>query len=192
MPSTGCSANTPICPFCGQLKPVQMGIVKCTLPYLRGTFGLHITYSRNINFELISFCNSYMALAARRRRVLYQGACFFSFGGVNHLSTNIQNIVAQSTTKAEIIVVVSSCAKQGIYQCEILSELGWGTFRSARIFCDNNRALVLYGQGSYSSESKHHAIRFGGLRDWIIDKKLTVDHGLTKGQLNDILTKFLA
>ena len=44
----------------------------------------------------------------------------------------------------------------------------------------------------YSSRSKHLAIRFMGLRDWIIDEKLVIDPISTKGQLSDILIKFLA
>ena len=47
---------------------------------------------------------------------------------------------------------------------------------SARIFCDDKRALLLAAQGSYSSRSKHLAIRFMGLRDWIVDEKLVIDH----------------
>ena len=44
---------------------------------------------------------------------------------------------------------------------------------------------------SYSSRSKHLAIRFMDLRDWIIDDKLVIDHVFTYSQLGDILTKFL-
>ena len=34
-----------------------------------------------------------------------------------------------------------------------------------------NRVLLLPGQGSYISRSKHFAIKFLGLRDWIMDEK---------------------
>ena len=69
----------------------------------------------------------------------------------------------------------------------------WGVIHSgARIFCDDKRNLLLAGQGSYSSRSKHLAIRFMGLGGWIIDDKLVIDHVSTKGQLGDILIKFLA
>ena len=56
-----------------------------------------------------------------------------------------------------------------------------------RQLCGTSDLLI-----SCSSRSKHLAIRFMGLRDWIIDKKLVIDHVSTKGQLSDILTKFLA
>ena len=54
---------------------------------------------------------------------------------------------------------------------------------STRIFRDKNGALLLAGQGSYSSQSKDLAIRLLGLRDWIVDEKLVIDHISTKGQL---------
>ena len=53
-------------------------------------------------------------------------------------------------------------------------------------------ALVLVRQESYSGRIKHLAIKFIGLRDWIIDEKLVIDHVPTKDKLNDIFTKFLA
>ena len=57
---------------------------------------------------------------------------------------------------------------------------------SAHIFCDITRALLLVGQGSYSSRSKHLARRFLGLRDWIMDVKLVIDHVSIKDQLSGI------
>ena len=69
--------------------------------------------------------------------------------------------------------------------------LGFIHFRT-HIVCDNKGALLLAGQGSYSSRSKHLASSFEGLRDWIMDEKLVMDHVSTKSQLGDILTKFLA
>ncbi|CAM9836646.1 unnamed protein product, partial [Ascophyllum nodosum] len=60
-----------------------------------------------------------------------------------------------------------------------------------RILCDDKKALLLARQGSYSSRSKHLAIRVIGLRDWILDEKLVIDHVSTKCQLSDVLTKLL-
>ena len=58
----------------------------------------------------------------------------------------------------------------------------WGINRfSARIVCDNKSALLLEGQESYSSRSKHLAMRCLGLRDFIID------HVSTKGQAAHLL-----
>lgn len=87
---------------------------------------------------------------------------------------------------------MSSCSKKGIYLCKILGDLGWRNFRSVHIFCDNKGAVLLAGQGSYTSRSKHLMIRFAGLRDWISEERMIIDHVSTKGQLRDIFIGFLA
>ena len=129
----------------------------------------------------------HMAPSTRTRQSLHQKACTFSLRG-HPLQ---QKHPVQSTTEVELIAM-SSCAMKGVYLCRIRRELGWRTFRRARIFCDLTRALHLVGQGSNSSPSKHFAITFVGLRVCTIDKKLVIDHVLTKGQLGDTTTKFLA
>ena len=63
----------------------------------------------------------------------------------------------------------------------------WGVIHfSARIFCNNNGVLLLAGQTNHRSWSKHLAIRFLGVRDWIINDKLVIDRTSTKDQLSDI------
>ena len=53
----------------------------------------------------------------------------------------------------------------------------WGVVHfSARMFCENKETLLLAGQGSYSSQSKHLVIRCLALRDWVMDEKLVIDH----------------
>ena len=58
------------------------------------------------------------------------------------------------------------------------------THSSARIFRDNKKVLLLAGQGSYSSRSRHLAIRFMGLRNWIVDEKIGIVHVSIKDQLS--------
>ena len=55
---------------------------------------------------------------------------------------------------------------------------------NARIFCDNKRALLLARQGSYSSRSRHLAIRFMGLRNRIVDEKIDIVHVSIMDQLS--------
>ena len=47
-------------------------------------------------------------------------------------------------------------------------------------------ALLLAVQGSYSSRSKYFEIKFMGLRDWIVDEKLVIDHVSIKDQLSGL------
>ncbi|CAM9934493.1 unnamed protein product, partial [Sphacelaria rigidula] len=186
-----CFAVSQAARFMSKPTSVHMGAVKRILRYLRGTPDIRITYSRNSSFELTGFCDASYGTGNPEKARSTSGSIYFLTGGAIHFSASVQKISAQSTTEAGLIAM-SSCAKQGIYLCGVLGELGWRTFRSARIFCDNKGALLLAGQGSYSCRSKYLAIRFAGLRDWITDDKIVIDHVSTKDQLSDILTKSLA
>ncbi|CAN0397043.1 unnamed protein product, partial [Ascophyllum nodosum] len=186
-----CFAVSQAARFMSKPISVHMGVVKRILHYLCGKPDIHVTYSRNSNFDLIGFCDASYGTGNPEKARSTSGSTYFLYVGVVHFSTSIQKIAAQSTTEAELIAM-SSCAKQGICFYDILGELGWRTFRSAHIFCDNKGASLLVRQGSYSSRSKHLTVRFMGLRFWIIDEKLVIGHVSTKGQLNDILIKFLA
>ena len=150
-----CFAVSQAARFMSKPTLVHMGAVKRILCYLRGKPDLHITYSRNSNFELIGFCDASYGTGNPEKTRSTSWSMYSLPGGIVHFSTSIQKIAAQSTTEV-------ACAQQGIYLCGILGELGWRTFRSARIFCDNKGALLLAGQGSNSSRSKHLAIRLWG------------------------------
>ena len=73
--------------------------------------------------------------------------------------------------------------RQTLHQGACTFSLG-GIHSSACIFCDSKMTLLLPGKGSYSSRSKHLAIRFMLFRDWIVDEKLVIDHVSIKDQLS--------
>ena len=87
---------------------------------------------------------------------------FFLSGGLFHFSSQLQKIVAQSTTEAEL-VALNSYAKRGIYLLRVLQELGWRNFKDFQICSDGQRALVLAGNSKYSNRSKHVALKFASL-----------------------------
>ena len=156
-----CFAVSQAARLMSKFTSVHMEAVKRILCYLRGKPDRHITYSRNSNFELVGFCDASYGTGNPEKTRSTSWSMYFLPGGIVHFSTSIQKIAAQSTTEAELIAM-SSCAKQGFYLCGILGELEWRTFQCARIFCDNKGALLLAGQGSNSSRSKHLAISLWG------------------------------
>ena len=50
---------------------------------------------------------------------------------------------------------------------------------------DNRGALHLASNSNYSNRSKHIAVRFAALRDWIKDELLIVDHVSSSNQQSD-------
>ena len=112
-----------------------------------GDFGFHITYSRNINFKLVGFCDVSYGTGNSEKARPTSGSMYFISTGVIHASTNIQKRAAQSTARAKLIAM-SSCAKQRIYLYGVLGKLRWMTFCSGRILCDNKGALLVTRSGT--------------------------------------------
>ena len=65
--------NTSAYPFCGLMGPVHMGAVKRILRHFRGTPHLHVTYSCNISFELICFCEASPGTNSREKASFTSG-----------------------------------------------------------------------------------------------------------------------
>ena len=117
--------------------------------------------------------------------------CFLS-GGLIAFSSSTQRIVAQSTSESEL-VALNSAAKEGIYISSLLGELGFRTCSSSfDLLTDNRSALSLASNGAFSSRSRHIAVRFASLREWVKDGRLALDFVGTKAMLADGLTKALA
>ena len=90
-------------------------------------------------------------------------------------SPTVETTTSSSLASAALHTTPATRRRRSLHQGACTFSLG-GLHSSARIFCDDKRALLLAAQGSYSSRSKHLAIRFMGLRDWIVDEKLVIDH----------------
>ena len=173
-------------------KPTSghMIAAKRILRYLRGVPDLRIMYSRSGNKELLGYSDSSYATADPERSRSTTSTMFFLSGGLLvHFSSQLQKLVAQSTTEAELIAL-NSRAKSGIYLLGVLQELGWRNFKDFQIYCDSQGALVLPGNLKYSSRSKHVALKFASLCEWMEEKKLVLNFVSSKNQLSDIMTKF--
>ena len=62
--------------------------------HLSGTPDLHITYSCNINFEIIGFCDASYGIGHLKKARSTPGSMYVLSGGVIHFSTGIQTIAA--------------------------------------------------------------------------------------------------
>ncbi|CAM9649209.1 unnamed protein product, partial [Ascophyllum nodosum] len=75
-----CFALSQAARFMSNPTSVHIGAVKRILRYLHGTPHIHITYSCNIDFQLIGFFGASYGTVTRRMRDLDQGAYTFSLG----------------------------------------------------------------------------------------------------------------
>ena len=83
-------------------------------------------------------------------------------------------------------------SKEAVYLSNMTAELGFGKlFESVPLFGDNIGAVHIAGNRTYSSITKHMALRFFYLNELVKDGKITIHHVATQKQLADVGTKFL-
>eukprot|EP00903_Cladosiphon_okamuranus_P017943 g16510.t1 len=148
--------------------------------------GVDITYRRDAKFELTLSSDASYAQAPGYKSTT--GSMAFSSGGLVHLNSQTQRILAQSTSEAEIIAV-NTTAKQGVYLTNIMGELGWRRLRAFHLLTDNRSALSLVTNGAFSSRSKHIAVRYNALREWAKENHFRLDFMPSESMLADICTK---
>ena len=74
-----------------------------------------------------------------------------------------------------------------------MTELRFGKrFHSVPLFVDNTGALHMACNSTYSSRTKHNAIRFFFLKELVKEGRITIHHVATTKQLADMGTKFLS
>ena len=74
-----------------------------------------------------------------------------------------------------------------------MTELGFGNlFDSVPFLVDNKGALHIAGNSTYSSRTKHIALRFFFLKELGKEGRITIHHMGTTRQLADMGTRFLS
>ena len=119
------------------------------------------------------------------------GYLFMLAEGPLSFKTALQNVTAQSILEAELISMAHA-RKEAVYLSNMMAELAFGKlFESVPLFGDNTGALHIAGISTYSSRTKHIALRFFYLKELNKDGKITIHHVATQKQLADVGTKFL-
>lgn len=172
-------------------KPAQahMTAAKHALRYLKGHPDLPITFKKG-QFQLHGFTDASFGANPDTRKST-TGSIFFLSGGPISFGSKTQSIVAQSTVEAELNAL-SYGSKEAVYLSNLLKELTFENFNSVRINCDSTGALTVAGNSTYTSRTKHIALRFFYIRDLVKSGKITLHHVPTGKMLADCWTKHLA
>ena len=87
---------------------------------------------------------------------------------------------------------MAHASKEAVYLSNIMAELGFGKlFETVSLFGGTTGALHITGNSTYSSSTKHIALRFYYLKELVKNDKITIHHVATQKQLADVGTKFL-
>ena len=96
-----------------------------------------------------------------------------------------------STMEAEL-VASALAMKEAVFCSNMMTELGFGTeFGQVPLHIDNTATLHVVGNCSFSSRTKHIALRIFYIREFVKENNITTHYISTENQLADIETKHL-
>ena len=166
---------------CSKPGQAHMTGAKHDLRYLRGYPDLPIT------FRLHGFTDASFA-ANPDTRISTTGSSFFLSGEPISFGSKTQSIVAQSTVESDLNAL-SYGSKETLYLSNFLNDLTFKNFNSVPIHCDSMGALTVPGNSTYSSRTKHIALRLFFTRQLVNNGKNTLHHVPTGKMLADCATR---
>ena len=115
----------------------------------------------------------------------------FSFGsGVFSWSSKKQEVLAQSSTEAECIIVAGA-ANQALWLRKMMEDLDEGLKEPIVIWVDNKSTILIARNLVFHGRSKHIKVKFHALRQAEANYEIKLQHCCSNDQVVDILTKGL-
>ena len=163
---------------------VHMVAAKHTLRYLAGTTNFSITYKK-VGFTLTTFSDSNWANNPDNGKSTSSYVTMLANAPMSFRS-GLQGLTAMSIMEAEL--VASALAMMEAVLCSnMLTELGFGKeFSQMPVYSDNTATLHALGNGSFSSMSKHIALRFFFIREVVTEGRIFIRYVPTEDNLADI------
>ncbi|KAE8700517.1 hypothetical protein F3Y22_tig00110556pilonHSYRG00215 [Hibiscus syriacus] len=164
--------------------------LKWTLRYLRGTteLGLMFKKQENEREKVVGYVDSDYAGSIDTRKSL-TGFIFTVFGTAVSWKSNLQSVVALSTTEAEYIAVTEAI-KEAMWLQGMVEELGIQQ-KVLTVFCDNQSTIHLTRNQVFHERSKHIDVKLHFVRDVVTKGSITVKKIPTEENPADMLTKAL-
>ncbi|GJU27694.1 putative ribonuclease H-like domain-containing protein, partial [Tanacetum coccineum] len=167
-------------------KTSHLNAVKRIFRYLKGQPKLGLWYPRDSPFDLEAFFDSDYAGASLDRKSI-TGGCQFLGKRLISWQCKKQTIVANSTTKAEY-VVVANCYGQVLWIQNQMLDYGFN-FMNTKIYIDNESTICIMKNPVFHSKTKHIEIRHHFIRDSYEKKLIQVIKIHTDQNVADLLTK---
>uniref|UniRef100_A0A803Q6S7 CCHC-type domain-containing protein n=1 Tax=Cannabis sativa TaxID=3483 RepID=A0A803Q6S7_CANSA len=175
--------------FMGQPGKDHWTVVKWIMRYLKGTQTTGLIYGANCNGEEVrGFVDSDYAGDIDTRRS--QSGYVFQLNGCTiSWKSNLQSIVALSTTEAEYIACTEAI-KEALWLKGITAEVGINQ-REIPVMCDSQSALHLSRNQVFHERTKHIDVRMHFIRDVISGGKIKLLKVSNDDNAADVLTKSL-
>ncbi|KAL7150071.1 hypothetical protein ABFS83_05G083800 [Erythranthe nasuta] len=177
--------------FMADLGQAHWEALKWTLRYMKGSAEIGLLFKRNDRITCDAwkgFVDSDYAGSIDTRKSL-TGYVFTLFGTAVSWKSNLQSVVALSTTKAEYMAVTEA-VKEAIWMIGILQELGIEQ-KNVYVYCDNQSAIHLKKHQVFHERSKHIDVRLNFVRNIVFKGRVKVEKVHTDDNAADMLTKSL-
>ena len=115
------------------------------------------------------------------------GACQFLGRSLVCWSSQKQNCISTSSTKAKYIAA-ASCCSQLLWMRQCLEDFGI-KIKTLPLLCDNESAIRIAHNPVLHGKTKHIEIRYHFIRDHVANGDISLSYINTKDQLADIFTK---
>ena len=109
-------------------------------------------------------------------------------GGVVLFKTQLQSIVAQSSTEAEFIAAAEA-GKNILYLRTIMDELGISQDQASILYEDNQGALLMAQAGQPTKRTKHIDVKHFAIQSWVEQDLIAFKRIATSDNSADVLTK---
>jgi len=113
---------------------------------------------------------------------------FYVFGALVSWNSHKQPTIALSSTEAEYMALTEA-AKEAIWLCSFLAELGYVDDKLCFIYGDNQGSIELSRNPHHHSRTKHIDICHHFICECVESKQITVSYISTQEQVADIFTK---
>ena len=162
--------------------------VKWILRYIKGITEVCLKFKKGSEFKLYGLCDSDYAGDLDKRRSISSYA-FVSSGGAISWKSNLQGVVALSTTEAEFLSMTEA-GKEAIWLKGLSKDFCYKQ-ELVELFCDSQSALALTKNNVHHERTKHMAKKLGFLRENVEDGELRVLKVHTSENPADVFTKTL-
>ena len=168
---------------------IHMVAAKHTLRHLAGTAGFSITYKRG-GFKLAVFSDSNWVNNPDNGKSTSWYLSMLCDAPIGFKS-GLQGLTAMSTMEAKL-VAPALAMKEAVFCSNTLAELGFDKdFAKVPLHRDNTATLNMLGNRSFSSRTKHIALRFFFIRELVSEERISIHYIPTDINPADIGTKHL-
>ena len=183
-----CFAVQILSQFMSEPLDIHMKLARGVLRYLKGTIYFDLKYKRCNMLKIVGYADSDYAASANRKSV--SGSCFQMSpnSGLISWRSRKQKLTGDSTCETEY-VALAEAAKTAAFMSSFVSELTQAPRQTVTVYSDNQSAIALSHNPSFSDKTRHIDVKHHIVRDYVNEKLIDVCYVPTTENIADIFTK---